>query len=156
MRTMNRAVPSLRFTVRMTRSTTMAIWYWASYFAANRCSTRPWAPGSVSRAATPVSVGAPSGTVPRRLHGRSSTRSVCRSRFTLPLPAGVVTSSASPSAATQTGVRTASPERRKVVSWTKSSAPTVRHVSEEDDGDDGDAGEEDTRGAYPEVDPPNP
>ncbi len=158
MRMMRRAVPELRLTVRMACSTTMAMRYWTPYFAANRCSTRAWASGSASTVAVPVMVGAQSLTEPRRLHGCSSTREVCRSRFSLPLPDGVVTSMASPSWTTQTGVPTGAPVVRNVVRSTKSSSPTRRQVSagSDEDEDEDEAGSVDTGGAYPGTPAANP
>ena len=156
MRMMLRAVPVLRLTVRMVFSTTMAMRYWIPYFAAKRCSTRACASGSASTVALPATVGAPALAEPPRLHGCTSTREVCRSRFSLPLPEGVVTSMASPSWTTQTAVPTGAPVLRNVVSRTKLSSPTRRHVSAGSGADDGKAGEVDTSRAYPEALPANP
>ena len=101
-----------------TRSTSMKTRYSRPYFARNTAG-RSGSP-SVATASTGRASGS---TLPLRLHGTSSTREVCRSRLTLPLPAGVVTSRSAPSRATHTGVETGTPVLRYVVSETKRSSP---------------------------------
>ena len=71
--------------------------------------------GARTTRAVPRWVGVPSGTLPRMSQNRSSTRLVCASRFVLPVPSTVTTTSSSPSLATQTGLDTAAPDRRNVV-----------------------------------------
>ena len=66
------------------------------------------------------------GDRPRRLHSATVTRGVCRTRLSFPVPAGVKTARRSPSGTTHTGVGTASPVRRKVVSEMKSLSPRAR------------------------------
>lgn len=109
----------------MISSTSMTMRYSMPYFFFNT-EVGLEAASPVTMVAEPVTATASSGTDPRRLHGRSSTRSEFLMRLTLPLSAGVMTTRLSPSRAIHTGVDTGAPDRRKVVSETNASSPRAR------------------------------
>src|SRR6476620_4197276 len=102
--------------------------YSRAYLGRSTSSSRRMTPSPSTTSATAVTVGAASSTAPRRLQGCSSTTLLLRRRLTLPLPAGVVTTRASPSRPIQTGVGTLTPFLRKVVSETNFSSPRESRV----------------------------
>src|SRR5262245_66048395 len=77
-------------------------------------------PGRLASGSRTVAVPVTDGPVasPRNVHGATVTSGRLRMRLTLPVPAGVQTTSASPSRATHSGVGTPVPSFRKVVSST--------------------------------------
>ena len=118
---------------RTSRSTSDASRYDSPYLA-RRAATAVGAAAAGSTSATPSAGVTPSATVPRRLHARSSTRGSWRSRRTFPVSTAVVTTRASLSRATQTGVATGAPLRRKVVSETNCAIPAAASSGVSDTG----------------------
>jgi len=102
--------------------------YSNGYFLRKMADSRSTEGASPVTVATAGTGTASSAVLPMREHAVTSTRASLRSRFTLPLSVGVVTMSASPSRAIQTGVDTAAPVLRNVVRETKASSPRASNA----------------------------